>query len=64
MWTKTQFSSQISHIWGGYWRGRIVRSSARAWRAREPQGSVGSNPTLSANGFNWGNIVIVISPLN
>ena len=30
------------------WRGRIVWPSARAWRAREPQGSVGSNPTLSA----------------
>ncbi len=30
------------------WRGCIVRPNARAWRAREPQGSVGSNPTLSA----------------
>ena len=30
------------------WRGRIVRPSARAWKARRPQGLVGSNPTLSA----------------
>ena len=32
------------------WRGSVVWPNARAWRAREPQGSVGSNPTLSA----WG----------
>ncbi len=30
-------------------RGRIVWSSARAWRARNPKGFVGSNPTLSAS---------------
>src|SRR3989337_2806007 len=30
------------------WRGCVVWSNARAWRAREPKGSVGSNPTLSA----------------
>ena len=30
------------------WRGRIVRPSARAWRARIPHGIVGSNPTPSA----------------
>ena len=29
-------------------RGSIVWPNARAWRAREPKGSVGSNPTLSA----------------
>ena len=29
-------------------RGSIVRPNARAWRAREEQSSVGSNPTLSA----------------
>jgi hypothetical protein len=31
-----------------YWRGSVVWPNARAWKAREPQGSVGSNPTLSA----------------
>ena len=30
------------------WRGSIVRPNARAWRAREPKGSEGSNPSLSA----------------
>ena len=33
------------------WRGSVVWPNARAWRAREPQGSVGSNPTLSADFF-------------
>jgi hypothetical protein len=30
-------------------RGSIVRPNARAWRAREPKGSAGSNPALSAS---------------
>ncbi len=33
---------------GSNWRGCKVWPNARAWRAREPQGSVDSNPTLSA----------------
>jgi hypothetical protein len=40
MYTQAQ-----SHI---HWRGSIVWPNARAWRARVPQGTVGSNPTLSA----------------
>ena len=31
-----------------HWRGSIVWPNARAWRARVPKGTVGSNPTLSA----------------
>jgi hypothetical protein len=30
------------------WRGSVVWPNARAWRARVPKGTVGSNPTLSA----------------
>ena len=56
MGTKTPLFSNLPHISGTIRRGRIVWPSARAWRAREPQGSVGSNPTLSADFFNWGNI--------
>jgi predicted acyltransferase len=34
-----------------YWRGCVVWPNAHAWRACEPKGSVGSNPTLSARVF-------------
>jgi hypothetical protein len=38
-------------------RGSVAWSNARAWRAREPKGSVGSNPTLSALRHRPGGVV-------
>ena len=40
--------SAYKERWVSRGRGCVVRPNARAWRARVPQGTVGSNPTLSA----------------